>query len=268
MFHKLLVWFFGQYTELVAAMRFLTVLPLPGAPQRFETSRVDEQKVPLLKLGSAYFPLVGVVLALLLYLLQRLFGFLLPHLALAAVLVVALVLLTGGLHLDGLMDTCDGLLGGQTPERRLEIMRDSRVGSFGVLGGICILLLKFALFASLASQTLSLILFIVLPCARWAMVLALRVFPSARPGGLGATFRQTVTLPRLVLAGVVALLAAMVMGRLIGVLAWFITTLVALLLGFRVTRLIGGLTGDSYGAIEEITEVTLLLLLVCLRSFL
>ncbi len=268
MFHKLLAWFFDQYTELVAATRFLSVLSLPGPPQRFETSNVDEQGVPLLKLGSAYFPFVGVVLALLLYLLQRLFGFLLPHLALAAVLVVALVLLTGGLHLDGLMDTCDGLLGGRTPERRLEIMRDSRVGSFGVLSGICVLLLKFALFASLESHALSLALFIVLPCARWAMVLALRVFPSARPGGLGATFRQTVTLPRLVLAAVLALLTAVVTGQLVGMLTWFVTTLIALLLGFWVTRLIGGLTGDSYGAIEEITEVTTLLLLVCLRSFL
>lgn len=269
MLRKLLTWYFDQYAELVAATRFLSVLPLPGVSQRFETSNTAEQTgVSRLKLGSAYFPCVGLLLASLLYLLQLLFGLLLPRLALAAVLVVALVLLTGGLHVDGLMDTCDGLFGGRTPERRLAIMRDSRVGSFGVLGGVCVLLLKFALFASVEPHILSLALFVVLPCARWAMVLALRVFPSARPGGLGATFRQSVTMSSLIIAGATALLLALIAGHVVGALVWITATLMALLLGLWVTRLIGGLTGDSYGAIEEITEVVVLLLLVCMRSFL
>jgi adenosylcobinamide-GDP ribazoletransferase len=224
--------------------------------------------VPL-KLGSAYFPLVGLLLALLLYLLQRVCEWLcFPTLALAALLVVALVILTGGLHLDGLMDSCDGLLGGRTTERRLEIMRDSRVGSFGVLGGICVLLLKFALLASINSRLLTLALFIILPCTRWAMVLALRLFPSARPTGLGATFRRSVTTPRLVFAGTVSLLAALLAGHLVGGLLWLVAMLVAALLGLWITRLIGGLTGDSYGAIAEITEVVLLVLLVAMRGFL
>jgi len=267
MLYKLLVWLFDQYVGVVAATRFLSVLPLPGLPNRFETSKADAQ-TPQLQLGSAYFPFVGFLLATLLYLIQLLFGFLLPPLALAAVLVVSLVLLTGGLHLDGLMDTCDGLLGGRTRERRLEIMRDSRVGSFGVLGAICVLLLKFALFASIERHRLSLAFFVVLPCARWAMVLALRIFPSARSGGLGATFRQTVTLPRLIVAGAMALLFALVVGHGVGVLIWSAATCTALLLGVWVTHLIGGLTGDIYGAIEEVTEVVALLLFVAMRTFL
>ncbi len=267
MLRRLFTWLFDQYAEIVAATRFLSVLPLPGLPYHFETSN-DDTETPRLKLGSAYFPFVGFLLATLLYLVQLLFGMLLPRLALAAVLVVALVLLTGGLHLDGLMDTCDGLFGGRTRERRLEIMRDSRVGSFGVLGGFCILLLKFALFASLGLHTLSLAFFIVLPSTRWAMVVALRTFPSARPNGLGATFRQTVTLPKLVLAGATAFLLACIVGHLAGVLLWVAITCIALLLGAWVTRLIGGLTGDIYGAIAESTEVAALLLLVCIHTFL
>lgn len=267
MLYRLYTWFFEQYAEIVAATRFLSVLPLPGPPHRFETRSGDVQ-APRLPLGSAYFPFVGLVLALLLYLVQLLFGWLLlPRLALAAVLVVVLVLLTGGLHLDGLMDTCDGLFGGRTPERRMEIMRDSRVGSFGVLGGVCILLLKFALFASMEPHTLSLALFIVLPCTRWAMVLALRVFPSARSGGLGVTFRQTVTLPKLSIAGATALLTACVAGHLVGVLIWIMATCMALSLGSWATRLLGGLTGDIYGAIDESTEVVVLLLIVCMHAF-
>ncbi len=260
-------WLLDQYTELVAAVRFLSILPLPGAPHRFESASPSASSQHLV-LGSAYFPLVGLVLGLLLYLFIFLFNPLVPHLALSALLVVALVLLTGGLHLDGLMDSCDGLFGGRTRERRLEIMRDSRVGSFGVLGGACVLLLKFAFFASLEMPALFVALLCILPAARWSMVLALRTFPSARPAGLGITFRQSVSLQRLCIAGCSALLIATVIGHLAGVLVWITASLAALLVGWWVTRRIGGLTGDTYGAIAEITEVVALLLLVILRSWL
>ena len=265
---ELYSWLLDQYAELAAAMQFLTILSLPGPTQHFETGTGTTSSSPRLALGSGYFSLVGLLLGLLLALLLLLLDPLLPQLAVAALLVVALVLLTGGLHLDGLMDSCDGLFGGRTRERRLEIMRDSRVGSFGVLGGVCTLLLKFACFASLAQHALFVALLVVLPSARWAMVLALRIFPSARPGGLGATFRQSVNLQRLALAASIALLVALVIGHLVGVLIWIAATLTAIALGSWITRRIGGLTGDTYGAIAEITEVVTLLLLVFLRSWL
>src|SRR6266480_7666006 len=156
--------FLSQYMELVAAVRFLSVLPVPGRAQLFG----KDEAAPHLVVGGAYFPLVGLLLACLLWLLVLLLMLLVPQLALAALLVVGLVILTGGLHLDGLMDTCDGLFGGSTRERKLEIMRDSHVGAFGVLGGVCILLLKFAIFSSLDIHYLALALLMVLPVARWA----------------------------------------------------------------------------------------------------
>ena len=267
MLQKMLALLVDQYTEIVAAVRFLSIVPLPGPPHRFETRSANDT-TPKLHLGSAYFPFVGFLLATLLYLVQLLFGLLLPRLAQAAILVVALVVLTGGLHLDGLMDTCDGLFGGRTRERRLEILRDSRVGSFGVLGGVCMLLLKFALFASLQPRVLSLAFFIVLPCSRWTMVLVLRTFPSARPEGLGATFRQSVTLLKLIIAAITALVLAFIVGHGVGVLLWCVVSCIALLIGTWATRLIGGLTGDIYGAIAECSEVVALLLLVSMRMFL
>ena len=251
----------GQYMELVAAVRFLSVLPVPGNTQLFRS----EHTAPHPLIGSQYFPLVGLLLGLLLWLLVLVFSPLVPQLVLAALLVVALVLLTGGLHLDGLMDTCDGLFGGATRERKLEIMRDSRVGSFGVLGGICVLLLKFALFASVREHSLPLVLLVALPSARWAMVLALRVFPSARPTGLGAAFRQAVTTERLVAAGIMALAIVLIAGHLSGLIAWLAATVAALALGYWMTRSLGGLTGDTYGTIEELAEVVALLVLVLLR---
>ena len=254
--------FLSQYMELVAAVRFLSVLPVPGRTQLFE----KDEAAPRLVVGGAYFPLVGLLLACILWLLVLLLTPLVPQLALAALLVVGLVILTGGLHLDGLMDTCDGLLGGSTRERKLEIMRDSRVGSFGVLGGACILLLKFALFASLSIHALSLALLLALPSARWTMVIALRVFPSARPTGLGAAFHQAVTTEEVLLAGIIAVAIVLVAGQLIGLIVWVTVTAAALMLGFWITRSIGGLTGDSYGAIAEVVEVVALLVVVLLRA--
>ncbi len=266
MMPDLLSWLLNQYAELVAAVRFLSILPLPGVSQHFETESTSASSQRIV-LGSGYFSLVGFFIGLLLSLLIVLFNPLLPHLALAALLVVALVLLTGGLHLDGVMDSCDGLFGGRTRESRLKIMRDSSVGSFGVLGGVCVLLLKFAFFASLETHALYVALLCVLPASRWAMVLALRAFPSARPAGLGITFRQSVTLQHLYLAAVVALLIAIGIGHLAGVLVWLTASLTALALSWWITRLLGGLTGDTYGAIAEITEVVALLLMVILRTW-
>src|SRR5712692_8968239 len=253
--------FLSQYLELVAAVRFLTILPLAGSTGLFD----KDETAPRLVAGSEYFPLVGLLLAFLLWLLVLVLAPLIPQLALAALLVVALVILSGGLHLDGLMDSCDGLFGGSTRERKLEIMRDSRVGSFGVLGGACILLLKFALFASLGVTALPLALQVAFPSARWSMVLAMRVFPSARPTGLGAAFHHAVTTERSVIAGIIALAIVLLAGQFIGLIAWSIVTIITLVLGFCITRIIGGLTGDNYGAIEEIVEVAALLVLVIAR---
>jgi adenosylcobinamide-GDP ribazoletransferase len=254
-----------QYEEFLAAVRFLTVLPVPARARFTQTA----ETLPTPIVGSGYFPLVGLLLGALLA-LWALFlsaSLRLPSLMVAVLVLIVQILFTGGLHLDGLMDSCDGLFGGTSRERKLEIMRDSRVGSFGVLGGACTLLFKFAALVTLADSNylLPLALLIVLPLARWAMVLTVYVFPSARAAGLGADFRQTVTRPRLLLATIVSLVVVLAVGRLPGLAAWFGGGLAALLVGAWATRVLGGLTGDIYGAIEEVAEMVALLLLVLLR---
>jgi len=141
-------------------------------------------------------------------------------------------------------------------------MRDSRVGSFGVLGALCVLLLKFALLASIPIQSLLLAMLLTLPTARWSMALALHVFPPARPTGLGAAYHHALTTQRLLITGLVALATALLIGRLIGLIAWIMSSIVALLIGLYITRNIGGITGDSCGAINETAEVVILLILV------
>jgi adenosylcobinamide-GDP ribazoletransferase len=256
-------WCVTQYTSFVAALSFLSVLPLPGGAKLLKNAGVQ----PSFVLGAGYFSLVGLLLAALLSLLVLVLGPVLPSLALAAILVVALVVLTGGLHLDGLMDSCDGLFGGTTSERRLEIMRDSRVGSFGILAGVCLLLLKFAFLASLSVHQLPLALLMTLPTARWGMVLAARIFPPARPMGLGAAFHHAITLPGMLLTGIIALIVVLATGRLVGLVVWAWMTVVAVAIGAGVTQLLGGLTGDAYGTIAEFSEMVGLLLLVLLRPW-
>lgn len=251
--------FVRQYFKLVAATAFLSTLPLPGSRLLATHDATD------VLLGGEYFPLVGLLLSGVLWLLNLLCAPLVSQLLLAAFLVVTLVLLTGGLHLDGLMDTCDGLFGGFTRERKLEIMRDSRVGSFGVLGGICILLLKFASLASLHEPSLPAALLVTLPSSRWGMVLCLRAFPAARTTGLGAAFRQTVSLPTLVIACVFTLIIVFVSAHYAGLLIWGAITLASLGLSAWITRQLGGLTGDTYGAIAEIAEIVGFLVCVLLH---
>lgn len=260
-------WFFEQLKEFVAAIRFLSTLPLPGATQLFRMNATDgDEKIFS---GSVYFPLVGLLLAAILWLVELVFGLHVSGLVLAALLVVVLVILTGGLHLDGLMDCCDGVFGGKNRADKLEIMQDSRVGSFGVLGGVCTLLLKFALLASLDVHLLPIALLTILPIARWNMVLAMYAFPGARSSGLGAYFRQTVTRKRVICASLLTLIIALLAGHIVvGLVLWISGALITLVVGEWVTHVLGGLTGDTYGAIAEISEVVLLFLFTLLHFWL
>ena len=256
----------NQYKEVVAAACFLSILPFPSNAQNFFSSDEGEVQSQVV-IGSAYFPFVGLLIAIVACVLSFVIGpnLHLPPLVLAALVTVALVWLTGGLHLDGLMDACDGLFGGSSRERKLEIMHDSHVGAFGVLGGVSVLLLKFAIFASLTPLNLAIALLMVLPIARWAIVLAMYLFFSARSTGLGATARQTVTLPRLLIAGLTSLLIALIVGHLIGLALWMVGTLVTIIVGTWTTYVLGGLTGDIYGSIAEVTEVVCFLMFLVMR---
>ncbi|WP_112427326.1 adenosylcobinamide-GDP ribazoletransferase [Thermogemmatispora tikiterensis] len=251
----------NQYAELVAAVLFLTILPLPG--RRLLASSKEGSAVPIV--GSVYYPLVGLILGAILCVFAALFTARVPALVLAALLVLVEIAFTGGLHLDGVMDSCDGLFGGLGRERRLEIMHDSRVGSFGVLGAVTLLLLRFAILASLPFWSLLAALLVAPTLGRWAMVLAGGLFPAARPDGLGAAFHQAVTLRRLLLAGLSSALIALLFAHLIGLFVWLLSNLLVVGLGVAVTRSLGGLTGDVCGALGEICEVCALLLFLLMH---
>jgi len=228
-----------------AALAFLTVVP---------ASR--KGTVEVLGASLAYFPWVGLLLGLSLAGLDWVLGAVFTPGVVDAFLVLALVALTGALHLDGLMDSCDGLFGVRDPERRLEIMKDSRVGGFGVAGAATILILKYAALGGLFGSVRTTALILAPVLSRWAMVYAVVAFPYARPQGLGTAFRSQGR-GEFFLASASALALALVLGRVWGL--W--------LLARAVLTRIPGLTGDVYGAINEVIEVAVLLLVPVLSDF-
>ena len=187
----------------------------------------------------------------------------------AAFLVAVMIVVTRGLHLDGLMDVFDGVFGGFTPERRLEIMRDSRVGAFGVIGAIAVLLLKYGALVSLLmlpqpGKEWALFLFPTL--SRWTMVVLLGAFPYVRTQGLGSPFHGTGIKIATTIAGISALAASVLLGGVAGLGLFFGVTVVAWLMGWAIAKTLGGLTGDAYGATNEIIETVVLIVATALAT--
>jgi adenosylcobinamide-GDP ribazoletransferase len=231
------------------AVSFLTVLPTP---------RLDWSGVRLGR-AAVWFPWVGLALGGLLWTVQsvglRLWG---PGVT-GALVVVAWAALTGGLHLDGLADCGDGLLPPVDRERRLAILADPRLGSFGAIVLVSVLLLKATAAASVPPAGL-----ILAPVwARWLLLFA-ATQPQARPGGMGAAFSADLTPATLALAsiapvGVVALVAAGGHGAREEIAALTAAAAAAGMIALARVRL-GGVTGDVYGAIVELAELAVLLI--------
>ena len=238
-------------STLPLALTFLTKLPWPWRGPADETA---------LARSMFWFPWVGAVLGLIYWGAWWGLHRALPAPAAAALLLTLTVWVTGGLHLDGLADTADGLGGGRTPAEALAIMKDSRVGAFGVISLILGLVLKFSLFLSLAAQTSgapSLLLFPVI--SRWSMVLLAYLSPYARAeGGLGQAMTLGVS-PRVLLgaslsAGGLSLLILGAPGLVLLAAAAALIWLGSLYF----QRRLGGITGDILGAANEVVEITVL----------
>jgi adenosylcobinamide-GDP ribazoletransferase len=234
-----------MWRDVAGAFSFLTAIPAHVDPRERKPGWI-----------FTYFPLVGLLIGGILFLGADLRPF--PHDLNAFMLLFMWVALTGGLHLDGFADSCDGLLATTTPERRLEIMKDPRAGSWAVIGLIILLLGKWLALRDVPAAWL------ILPpvMGRWAMVLAASVFPYARgTSGVGGYYRQGLGRAQVMIAGLVAVGTGLAYGwpvALVIVVPLTVTGIVGL---WASSRLGGGLTGDVYGAICEVTELAALLAL-------
>jgi adenosylcobinamide-GDP ribazoletransferase len=239
------------WREFLLALEFLTILRV----------RRNAGYDPAAIGGSvAWFPIVGLLIGGLLVAADAASSWLFPVYLVPVLVLVASTVITGALHLDGLADTADGLFGGHTPERRLEVMRDSRTGSFGVVAVVLALLLSYASLLSMTDASRRAILLVAPAISRMMMVLAILRFPYARPSGLGRAFKDNPPRGWLVALGVLVLVIS-----LAGVVWLFALLSIAglglvLLIGWFVSRRLGGLTGDIYGAIGVLVEVALFLI--------
>jgi adenosylcobinamide-GDP ribazoletransferase len=240
---------------LLEALRFLTVLPVPGTPAS------DERGITA---AIPWFPIAGLLIGLLLLPVGWLAGLLWDSdLVRAVLLVVAWGSITGGLHLDGLSDTFDAVLSWRSPERKLEIMRDSRVGAMGVLALFAVLLLKVAWLAA-AGPGWWLAVLLAPAWGRWADMYGICWFPAARAGGLGRTFHAQVQQQHFAFSTIALLLLTLLIAGphaervlIAAALVWACTHLLARWW----SRDLGGLTGDTYGALCELGEVVVLAVL-------
>jgi len=257
----------GGAQSCIAAFQLLTRLP-------FRVSVPYTEAV--LSRSVAFYPLVGAVIGGILavagWLLER--G--LPPLPGGMILLAVWVYLTGALHLDGLMDMADGLLSHRSRERMLEIMKDSRVGAMGVIVGALVLLLKGSMAASLLGEgdwgRIAPYLIGIPLWSRWWMAMAVGCWPYARQEpGMGASLRGVRAAHLLVATMIAGLLSWTVLlgfghAPLAAVCEACAMATVAGFAGWAMARQmagkLGGLTGDTYGALCELTETALLLALL------
>jgi adenosylcobinamide-GDP ribazoletransferase len=256
----------AQFGGLCAASGFLTGFPLPGS---------GATAVENLGRALPFFPSVGLALGALLVSLDHFLGLVLARPVVDFILLATLVVASGGLHFDGLIDTTDGLLGPGPAERRLASMRESPAGPRGAAVGMGQLLLQYGALAALPISERVPALLLAPMLGRWAIVYGYVVFPyarrtaaitdSARLSGVSLALKQGATPMVGAAATLFVLLSSALIswpfGPLLLLLAWLVATPVGELARSR----LGGMSGDVYGAVEQIVE-TLTLLLVPLMS--
>ncbi|HLP87602.1 MAG TPA: adenosylcobinamide-GDP ribazoletransferase [Nostocaceae cyanobacterium] len=249
---KIFLWVQQQILQLIAAIIFYTAIPLPYIPN------LDFQRV-------AYFaPLVGVIIGGILGLGDTLLNYLsVPLLTRSALIVAGGIIITGGLHLDGAMDTADGLAV-TDPEKRLQVMVDSATGAFGAMAAITIVLLKTAALSDFSGNHW-LVLMAACGWGRWGQQIAILCYPYLKATGKGAIHKGAIRSYVDVLPGFLILICLSVFYWLIDfqnlVLAIVMSSAgsaIACCTAAWFNYKLGGHTGDTYGAVVEWTETIFL----------
>ena len=210
-----------------------------------------------------FYPVVGLLLGAVLALVDALLAAVWPVAVRSALVLLLWTVLTGALHVDGFLDSCDGLLGGSTPERRLEIMRDERVGAYALAGGVLLFLILFSSLESIASGRWAALL-LAPALGRWGISMAVVSLPYARLSGLGRDIKDGARVADAVLATLATVVAVALVSLFVHSLAPVIALFAAAIIYWLGTRFIlhriPGMTGDTYGAINMLIEAGTLLI--------
>jgi adenosylcobinamide-GDP ribazoletransferase len=251
--------------NFITALQFLTII----------TVRKDQvvEEGDLAK-SIVYFPFIGFLIGVLLINADKIFALIaLPQTIATFLLIIISVLITRALHIDGLADTLDGLMGGRDPSSRLAIMKDSRLGTAGALGIFFVLFMKYLCLNNLFETDRIVALLVAPALARWSQTLMVSNAEYGREHGMGKAFVGHLRSSSLAATSAVAIaLSAFVVVRMdirSFILFFILICGVPLFtyLGKRyLVRKLGGVTGDAIGAMSELNEVLVLLLFVILSS--
>jgi adenosylcobinamide-GDP ribazoletransferase len=236
-------------TQLIAAFQFLTRIPLPAIPYTADT----------LPGAIRYFPLVGLAIG---YCTALLYPWLLQHFgtslaALAALLFM--VSITGCLHEDGLADAADGLLGGSTREKRLAILRDSRIGSYGAAALFFSMGARWMLLAALPLERFAGYVVCAAVLSRWTVLPLSAVLPPAQTNGQGARVAGKTSISSLLIGSILAFAIVFYTMRWQALLPLIAVLLTSLVTGLIYRSRIGGITGDCFGATIQLSEIAVYL---------
>ncbi len=226
-----------------AAVAFLTVIPIAASD-----GATGE------RLGRAYFPAVGALLGLMAGIAFALAAAVTSPLLAAVAATAVLAVATGALHLDGVADAADGLFGAGDAARRLEVMRDSRVGSFGLVAVVLLLVAEVAALAAMSPAKAIVALVIAGAVSRWTLLVMIALVPYVRHAGLGVAAGGPHRRFDLVLGSAITVLVCLLDWRR-SVAAVLVAMLIAAVIGVLARRRIGGATGDVYGATAELSQL-------------
>jgi adenosylcobinamide-GDP ribazoletransferase len=224
-------------------MAFLTVIPVAAAGGASGE-----------RLGRAYFPAVGALLGLLAGVVFVLAAAVATPLVAAVAATAVLAVLTGALHLDGLADAADGLFGGGDVPRRLEVMRDSRVGSFGLVAVVLVLLGDVAALAAMTPVRALIALVIAGAVSRWALLVMIAAVPYVRHAGLGVAAGGPHRRFDLGLGSAITVIPCLLDWRR-ALASLLVVLLIVVVVGSIARWRIGGATGDVYGATTELSQL-------------
>jgi len=237
------------------ALQFLTIFPV-------KLNTEPDQKTA--STGLALFPVVGLLLGLVLAVSDRILSRFVPNSVLSVLIVVILIVITGGLHQDGLADTFDALGSGKDKNKMLEIMRDSRIGTMGTLSLICSVLIKALLISSLPPLFRGAALIMLPAAGRWGMTLPLYTFRYAREEGKAKIFFGAATTRAIVISTIILVVPAFILLHFKGVLAAALAGAAAYAFARFMNKRLDGITGDTLGAVNEICEIAFLIVLIAI----
>jgi adenosylcobinamide-GDP ribazoletransferase len=235
---------------VAAAFQFLTRIPMPSTVFEFDS----------LSRATRFFPLVGLVIGGGAALLQRLLIQHLPKPVVALAVLAYLVIITGAFHEDGLADTADGFGGGSNRDQVLVILKDSRIGSYGATALILSLLARYLLLMELPAEHFAVYVICAHVVCRWSSLLLSYFLPPAREqDGQGARIAKLTPLSSLIIGSVFSIAVVVIALHWLSIAPLVSMLVVTGLSGWFYYRKIGGVTGDCFGATNQLTEIAVYL---------